>query len=153
MTFKEYTNPLYDKVENEDDWVSGLCCIMAHALQEKFDYPMYAVMIECNRSLTLIHAVVQLPNGIYLDAQAEKTADELWESFGEWSEKNWRDLGGFHETGYADQPLIKDIRPISLAQMWLLSPEDLDATNAAHDYINAHPEIFASLQKKLKKTH
>jgi hypothetical protein len=144
MTFKNYSNPLYDVVENPDDWTQGLCCIFAYALQERFGLPMKALLVKSteDETDTLVHAFGVLPNGDIVDALGIRPEGHLLEvNYADYSERTWRELHGA-KPGETIQIVIE---PVTLGQLWALNPEDHEATNAAHLYIEQHPELFSAL--------
>jgi hypothetical protein len=145
MTFKEYSNPLYDVVDNEESWTSGLCCIFANALRERYEIPMRAVLIKSQRDgcKTLVHAFGALPGGRIVDALGVRNEDQLLsEDYADFSDKDWRDL----HCARPGEKLDIVIEDVTLGHLWSLNPEDHEATNAAHEYIEAHPELFQEVE-------
>lgn len=144
MPFKEYINPLYENVP-DSDWTSGLCCIFANSLQERFNIPLRAILVKSVDSglVTLVHAFGSLHDGRIVDALGIRHENTLLaHDYKEFSERTWRDLHGDDE----GEPIMVVIEDVTLPQLWALNPEDLDATNAAHVYIQAHPELFGELE-------
>lgn len=143
MTFKNYSNPLYDIVENPKDWTQGLCCLFANALRERFGLPMKALLIKADDgTCTLVHAFGTLPNSDVVDALGIRPEAQLLEvDYADYSDRTWRELHGA-SPGETVQVVVE---PVTLGQLWALNPEDHEATNAAHLYIEQHPELFQPL--------
>lgn len=140
--FKAYSNPLYETVEDED-WTSGLCCIFANALQERFGLPMRALMVRSTEteSKTLVHAFGVLPNGHVIDAMGVRPQATLREQYADYSDRDWRELH-CAEPGEILEIIFEDV---TLGHLWSLNPEDHEATNAAHAYIDSRPDLFGVL--------
>jgi hypothetical protein len=147
MAFKDYSNPLYDLVENDDDWTSGLCCIFANVLRERYGVPMRAIIIHSpgNGHKTLVHAFGALPDGEMVDAKGVRTEAELLsEDYTDFTDRFWRELHGADR----DEAIAVGIEDVTLGRLELLNPEDHEATNAAHDYIARNPDLFAALDER-----
>jgi hypothetical protein len=144
MPFKDYTNPLYDVVEDESDWLNGLCCIFANALVERFSLPLKALVVRSKGDgcETLVHAFASLPEGRIVDARGIRREQQLLdEDYVDVSEREWRSL----HCARPDEDIEICIVPVTVGNLWALNPEDLDATNAAHAHIEQHPERFGEL--------
>lgn len=145
MAFKDYTNPLYDVVDDEQAWTNGLCAIFAHALVERLGLPLKAVVVRSAQdrtNMTLVHAFGVLPEGRVVDARGIRPEAGLLEAdYADFSEQDWRAIH-CAQPGEAIEVVIV---PVSVEELWDLNPEDLDATNAAHEYIERHPELFKGL--------
>lgn len=140
--FKEYSNPLYESVEPED-WTSGLCCLFANALHERFDLPMRALLVRSKHdgSKTLVHAFGALPGNQMVDALGIRSEADLMTAYGDYSERDWRVLHG----ALPHEEFDVVIEDVTLGNLWALNPEDHEATNAAHAYIVSRPDLFGSL--------
>lgn len=143
MAYKSYSNPLYDVVE-PGEWTSGLCCLFANALRERFDLPMRAILVRSLRdaSQTLIHAFGSLPEGLAVDARGVRTEADMMAGYGDYTERDWRELHG----AYPDEEIEVVIDAITLDELWDLNPEDHEATNAAHAYIVSRRDLFGSIK-------
>jgi hypothetical protein len=140
--FKDYTNPLYESVEPED-WTSGLCCLFANALRERFNVPMRAVLVRSRQdgSKTLVHAFGALSGGQVVDALGIRSEVELMSAYDDYSDRDWRALHGDRP----DEDIDVVIEDVTLGHLWALNPEDHEATNAAHAYIESRPDLFGAL--------
>lgn len=142
--FKGYTNPLYDVVEDEEAWLNGLCAIFANALAERYGLALRALVV---RSVddptckTLVHAFGLAPDGRFVDSRGMLTEAELRAHYEGYEQAEWRLI----HCAKPGEAIELAIEPVTVEVLWALSPEDLDATNAAHAHIEAHPERFASL--------
>lgn len=141
--WKDYSNPLYDVVENPQDWVAGLCCIFANALRERFDLPMQAIMVQSDfdGSLTLVHAFGCMPDDRKVDARGFHSEAEIFALYEDYTEADWRGVACLKP----GEPYRVVIRDVQLDDLWDLNPEDHEATNAAHRFIDEHRERFAEL--------
>lgn len=139
MPFKEYSNPLYDVVADED-WTSGLCCIFANALRERFNMDMRALLIKSKHdgSKTLVHAFGVTGDGRMIDARGAQPETSIWEDYSHFRPQDWHALHGAEK----DEAIDLVIEDVTLGHLWALNPEDHEATNAAHQYIENHPELF-----------
>jgi len=140
MPFKDYTNPLYEEVD-PDAWTNGLCCLFANALRERFGLPMHALLVRSKQdgSKTLVHAFAVLPDGRMVDALGVRSQDNLWADYADYSDRNWREL----HCAQPGEELEVVIEGVTLGHLWALNPEDHEATNAAHVFIEQHPDRFA----------
>lgn len=141
MHFKEHSNPLYDVVADEADWLNGLCAIFAHALEERFSMPLKALLVRSvaePNNRTLVHAFGVLPDGRFVDSRGAMTEEAMRACYEDYSSKDWQQL----HCAQPGEEVELVIEPVTVALLWSLSPEDLDATNAAHAHIEAHPERF-----------
>lgn len=141
--FKAYGNPLYDVVEDEADWLNGLCCLFAHALVERFNLPLKALLVRSvgdRDNKTLVHAFGVLPDGRFVDARGVMAEAELRAVYEGFTQKDWRQL---HCAG-PDEEVELAIEPVTVGHLWALNPEDIDATNAAHQHLARHPDRFAA---------
>ena len=140
--FKAYSNPLYENVAPED-WTNGLCCLFANALQERFGLPMRALMVRSrgDGAKTLVHAFGALSDGQVVDALGIRPEAALRAEYDEFSERDWRELH-CAQPGEEIEIVIEDV---TLGHLWALNPEDHEATNAAHTYIVARPDLFGTL--------
>lgn len=145
MAYKDYTNPLYDVVEDEQAWTSGLCAIFANALVERHGLSLRALVVRSRNEpniITLVHAFGALPGGCIVDARGIRPEAGLLEvDYAELTTQDWRDI----HCAQPGEDIEVIIVPISVEELWELNPEDLDATNAAHQYIENHPDLFGSL--------
>lgn len=144
MTFKNYSNPLYDVVEDPDAWTQGLCCIFANALLERFGLPMKALLVKSDMdgTCTLVHAFGVLPSGDIVDARGIRTEQHLRDvDYADYSDRMWEELHGARP----DETVQVVIEPVTLGRLWALNPEDHEATNAAHLFIEQNPELFQQL--------
>lgn len=140
--FKDYTNPLYEEVDPED-WTSGLCCLFANALRERFSLPMRAVLVRSRQdgSKTLVHAFGALPCGQVVDALGIRSEAVLMAAYEGYSDGDWRAL----HCARPDEDIDVVIEEVTLGHLWALNPEDHEATNAAHAYIESRPDLFGEL--------
>lgn len=140
--FKDYSNPLYETVEPED-WTSGLCCLFANALRERFNLPMRAVLVRSRQdgSKTLVHAFGVLSGGQAVDALGIRGEVELMVAYADYSDRDWRAL----HCARPEEDIDVVIEDVTLGHLWALNPEDHEATNAAHAYIESRPDLFGSL--------
>ncbi len=143
--FKDYTNPHYDVVADEASWLNGLCAIFAHALEERFRLPLKALVVRSKDGhfVTLVHAFGSLPDARIVDSRGIRNeASLLDEDYADVSERQWRELHGANP----DEEIEVAIVSTTVAELWALNPEDLEATNAAHHHIDLHPDRFAELE-------
>ncbi|HDR9103421.1 TPA: hypothetical protein QDB04_000141 [Burkholderia vietnamiensis] len=142
MPFKEYSNPLYESVKPED-WTSGLCCLFANALRERFNMPMRALLVRSrlDGSKTLVHTFGVLPGSQVVDALGIRTEAELRAEYDDYTERDWREL----HCARPGEELDVVFEDVTLGHLWSLNPEDHEATNAAHEYIDSRPDLFGSL--------
>lgn len=142
VPFKAYSNPLYENVDPEA-WTSGLCCLFANALQERFGLPMRALMVRSTEggAKTLVHAFGALPGDQVVDALGIRAETALHAQYDDFSERDWREL----HCARPGEKIEIVIEEVTLGHLWALNPEDHEATNAAHAYIAARPDLFDAL--------
>lgn len=146
MAFKEYSNPLYEDVA-DGDWLAGYCCIFANALRERFGLTIRALMVQsvADGAETLVHAFCVMGGGSMVDAHGVRPEAMVWQDYGHFTESDWRKIACC-----PDDEIKLFVRDVSLEELWELNPEDHEATNAAHEYIEAHAEKFRSLLPAMK---
>ncbi len=134
---------------NSDAWTSGLCCVFANALRERFDLQMRALMVRAHSDdfETLVHAYVALPDGRAVDALGVCAEAEIRSRYDGWSDADWRSVACLSSpedqaTGYS-----VECRDVDLSELWDLNPEDHEDTAAALAYVDENPERFADLHQ------
>ena len=144
MAYKAYSNPLYEVV-GADEWTNGLCCLFANALRERFELPMRAILVRSRQdgSQTLVHAFGSLPEGRAVDARGVRSEAEMMAGYDDYTESDWRELHG----AYPGEEIDVIIDGVTLEELWDLNPEDHEATNAAHAYIEGRPELFGFIKQ------
>lgn len=147
MTWKSYNNPLYDDIQDPDDWTQGLCCIFANALRERFDLPMRALVVESmhDGSELLVHAFAQLPDGRIVDALGVRSHAAMMQAYQDHTQQYWRIAACFTHAPYDTAAIKVHTRDVALDDLWDLNPEDHEATNAAHAFIDRQPRRFKAL--------
>lgn len=145
MSFKEYpVNPVYQNVP-DDWWTNGYCTIFAYALQERFDGEIKALIVkDQNGEECLLHAMLMLRDGRFVDARGIHDADEKseLELFG-CANMSQQELANLIFRR-ADE-IHLEVETTDLDRLYELTPEDILATNSAHDYIDRNQELFDDL--------
>lgn len=139
MAFKEYSpNPLYQNVPDEL-WTSGYCAIFANALRERYGVSMRAMVVKSSDGEeTMVHTVGVLQDGRYVDGEGVK------DSFGyeNWTSEKLSSL--VFRPANETRVVFEDV---DVARLYELSPEDIEDTNAAHEYIDNHPGLFRIMER------
>jgi hypothetical protein len=79
-----------------------------------------------------------MPDGRLVDADGIRSANDF--GYDEWTPEE------FAATVFRPVEQVRvEFENVNLARLFELTPEDVEATNAAHDYIERHPELFGEL--------
>lgn len=139
MTYKDYpANPLYDEVPDAY-WTEGYCAIFAFALHERFGLSMRAMIAKStDGEETMIHTVGVMPDGRLVDAKGLRSANDF--GYEGWTPEE------FAATVFRPVEQVRvEFEEVDLERLLELSPEDVEATNAAHAFIDKHPELFVDV--------
>lgn len=131
----------------ENIWTNGLCCVLANALRERFDLPMgaYVIRSHFDDRKIIVHAFGRMPDGRIVDGEGIRSEQEMLSVWDDVTEDQWRETAGLDLGGYANHGLSLEYMNVELGHLWLMSPEDVDDTSRAHEFIDSNPDLFGAL--------